>query len=238
MTDITDIVRIPIPEIIVPGKRLGRHICFDPRSVAYPAETASAVVSVKHASSGLPLDQGNVGSCTANALVGALNTVPHWKAGNPVLAEPDAVRLYSAEEVLEGFGPYPPNDQGGSGVEVCQAGKNAGLLNGYQWATGIEQALKALVIRPVITGLNWFDSFDNPDANGLVSIAPGATVRGGHEIVATQIDAPKQLVWFWNSWGSSWGLGGRFCMSWPTWNKLLQQGGDVTIPRTALGWKA
>jgi hypothetical protein len=71
-----------------------------------------------------------------------------------------------------------------------------------------------------------------------VSIAPGATVRGGHEIVATQIDAPKQLVWFWNSWGSSWGVGGRFCMSWPTWNKLLQQGGDVTIPRTALGWKA
>lgn len=232
-----------IPEVIVPGKRLGRHIHYDSRSDAYPAETAPALRTVTHRSSGLPLDQGQIGSCTANALVGALNTVPHWKEDQPLLAEPDAVNLYSEETTLEGD-PYPPNDPGGSGTEVCQAAKNAGLLNGYQHATGIDQALAALVIRPVITGINWFTSFDTPDASGLVAIAPNATVRGGHEIVAVAINVTEERVWFPNSWGLSWGVafagipGGCFAMSFTTWGTLLEQGGDCTIPRTAKGWEA
>jgi hypothetical protein len=226
-----------IPELVVPGKRLGRHVHFDSRSAAYPAETAPAVVSVTHQSAGLPLDQGEIGSCTANALVGALNTVPHWSPGAPTLAEPDAVALYSAETALEGS-PYPPNDPGGSGTEVCQAAKNAGMLDGYQHATGLDQALAALVIRPVIVGINWFDSFDTPGPQGVVAIAPGATVRGGHEVLATGIDAAAQLVWLWNSWGTPYGLGGRFAMSFSTLAALLGQGGDVTVPRTAPGWCA
>lgn len=231
------IVRIRIPELVVPGRRLGRHILIDSRSANYPAEVAPQIVSVRHPSSGLPLDQGQIGSCTANALVGALNTFPHYKPGQPVLAEPDAVKLYSAETTLEGD-PYPPNDPGGSGTEVCEAAKNAGMLVGYQHASTIDQALAALVIRPVITGVNWFTSFDQPDPTGLVAIAPGATVRGGHEFVGDEIDAVNELVWFENSWGLSYGIAGRFCMSFTTWETLLSQGGDVTVPRTALGWVA
>jgi len=75
---------------------------------------------------------------------------------------------------------------------------------------GIQHALQALVVRPVITGVNWYSSFDNPDPQtGMVAIAADATVRGGHEIVADGIDADKKLVWFWNSWGTQYGLGGR-----------------------------
>ncbi len=95
---------------------------------------------------------------------------------------------------------------------------------------GIEHALLALVLRPVITGINWYTSFDSAAADGLVAIAPGATVRGGHEVVADQIDAPRQLVWFWNSWGTSFGVGGRFAMSFDTWKQLLERTGDVTVP--------
>lgn len=233
----TDIVKIRIPEQIVPGKRLGRHIHIDPRSAAHPAELAPEIVSVTHQSAGLPLDQGDIGSCTANALVAALNTVPHWAPGQATLAEPDAVALYSAETALEGD-PYPPNDPGGSGTEVCQAAQAAGLLDGYQTAAGVDQALAALVIRPVIVGINWFTSFDTPDVNGVVAIAPGATVRGGHEVCANQIDAENELVWFWNSWGASYGVSGRFAMSFATLGTLLTQGGDVTVPRTAPGWVA
>ena len=233
----TAIVKIAIPETVVPGKRLGRHIHIDPRSAAYPAEGAPAVVTVTHESAGLPLDQGEIGSCTANALIGALNTVPHWSAGAPTLAEPDAVALYSAETALEGD-PYPPNDPGGSGTEVCQAALTEGMLDGYQTATGLDQALAALVIRPVIIGINWFTSFDAPGPHGLVAIAPGATVRGGHEVLANEIDAINELVWLWNSWGPSYGVGGRFCMSFTTLSTLLEQGGDVTVPRTAPNWHA
>jgi hypothetical protein len=54
----------------------------------------------------------------------------------------------------------------------------------------IEQALLALVLRPVITGVNWYGTFDTPDVNGLVQIKTGSYVRGGHEIVADEIIVP------------------------------------------------
>ena len=64
----------------------------------------------------------------------------------------------------------------------------------------------------------------------MVEITPGATIRGGHEIVADEIDADNELVWFWNSWGTTYGLGGRFCMAFATWGQLLKNQGDVTVP--------
>jgi hypothetical protein len=232
-----------IAETIVSGKRLGRHIHTDTRNANYPAETASEIRSVKHACAGLPLDQGDVGSCTAEALCGSLNTVPHWAAGNPTLTQKDAYALYGLETKDEGQ-PWPPNDPGGSGLEVCKVAKKLGYLDGYQHATTVDDALKALVIRPVITGVNWYTSFDTPDSNGVIAIARGATVRGGHEFVAVEIDATNSLVWFVQSWGLQYGVarnglaGGMFAMAFTTWGTLLNQQGDVTIPRTAKGWKA
>jgi hypothetical protein len=113
---------------------------------------------------------------------------------------------------------------------VCKAAKQLGLISAYHHAFGIDQALKALVVQPVITGIHWYSNFDHPDANGVVEIQPGATLRGGHEVLANEVDADKQLVWFWNSWGTIYGLSGRFCMSFDTWAKLLGEQGDVTVP--------
>jgi hypothetical protein len=217
-----------IDETIDPSRRLGRHVVHDPHSKGYPAARAPRIVSVRHAATGLPLNQGQIGSCTANALCGALDSAPNLNGGNP-LNEHEAIKVYELETRLEGQ-PYPPNDPGGSGLMVCKAAKQMGLISSYDHAFGIRHALEALVQRPVITGISWYDSFDNPDPSGLVRIAPGATVRGGHEIVADEIDAPNELVWFWNSWGPGWGVGGRFCMSFDTWDQLLQQNGDVTVP--------
>jgi hypothetical protein len=218
-----------LPEQRIDGKRLGRHVLHDARSRQFPAQTAAQITSVSHKATGLPLNQGNLGSCTANALCGALDSAPDFQGGSP-LTETNAVKLYELETKLEGE-PYPPNDPGGSGLMVCKAAKQEGLISSYQHAFGIEQALQALVLRPVITGISWYTSFDEPDPKtGEVAIAPGATVRGGHEIVADEIDAPNKLVWFWNSWGPSFGEGGRFCMSFDTWDQLLQERGDVTVP--------
>jgi hypothetical protein len=248
------IIRRHIPEIPVEGKPLGRHVHLDPRSLNFPAELAEQLVSVRHASSGLPLNQQDTSSCTAHAECGALNTTPHWHPGQPTLGEPDAYAVYSLEEQLLGYGPYPPNDNGGSGTEVCRAGKKLGWISSYQTATGIIAALRALALRPVITGTNWLTSFDQPDANGLVSIAPDATVRGGHEYMRDEIIVPdglvlttdeeilanldKILVGGFNSWGTSYGVGGRFYYTAKTWQTLLEQQGDVTVPRTAKGWIA
>lgn len=217
-----------LDEQVVEGARLGRHIEHDPRSRNFAAERAPQIKSVTHDATGLPLNQGQIGSCTANALCGALDSAPNFSGGSP-LNEGEAVKVYELETKLEGD-PYPPNDPGGSGLMVCKAAKQMGLISGYQHAFGIEHALEALVLRPVITGVSWYSSFDQPGSDGLVEIAPDATVRGGHEIVADEIDAENKLVWFWNSWGSGWGVGGRFCMSFDTWDQLLQQKGDVTVP--------
>ncbi|HEY4810163.1 MAG TPA: hypothetical protein VIH71_03800 [Solirubrobacteraceae bacterium] len=219
-----------IGEQVVGGKRLGRHIHHDERSRKHPAERAPEVKSVTHKATGLPLNQGELGSCTANALCGALDSAPNFSGGT-ALNEAEAVHVYEKETSLEGD-PYPPNDPGGSGLMVCKAAKDLGLISSYKHAFGIDHALQALVLRPVITGINWYTSFDTPSAEGLVEIAPGATVRGGHEIVADQIDAENELVWFWNSWGTVFAVGGRFCMSFSTWDQLLKEKGDVTVPLT------
>lgn len=223
------IVERRIEEHVVPGRRLGRHVLHDPRSTDYPAEKAPAVVSVTHAARGLPLNQGDIGSCTANALCGALDSAPDDASGKTYV-ERDAVALYEKETALEGD-PYPPNDPGGTGLMVCKAAVDLGWIRSYTHAFGVEHALLALVLRPVITGVNWYTSFDTPDlSTGLAEIAPGATVRGGHEVVADGIDAANQLVFLWNSWGPTWGLGGRFCWSFDTWERLLASQGDVTVP--------
>jgi hypothetical protein len=224
-----NIISVTLPEVQVEGRRLGRHVKHDPQSFQFQAGRAPKIVSVTHQQSGLPLDQGQLGSCTANALCGALDSAPDSKGGTP-LNETNAIRVYELETKLEGK-PYPPNDPGGSGLMVCKAAQELGMITSYNHAFGIQHALEALVVRPVITGINWYTSFDTPDPqSGLVQLAAGATIRGGHEIVADGIDAANQLVWFWNSWGTQYGLGGRFCMAFDTWDRLLQEQGDVTVP--------
>ena len=90
-----------LAEVRVEGKRLGRHIVHDQRSHAFAAEGAAKIVSVTHPSIGLSLDQGPTSSCTANALVGALNRGPNVPANGP-WTEKGAIRLYERETADEG----------------------------------------------------------------------------------------------------------------------------------------
>jgi len=222
--------KVHLHEHVVSGQRLGRHIQHDKRSLAFPAQRAPQIVSVDHNSRGLPLDQGNLGSCTANALIGALNSAPNLALSSPPMTEANALTLYELETRLEGQ-PYPPNDPGGTGLMVCKAAKQMGLITSYHHAFGIQHALEALVLRPVIFGITWMSSFDQPnDVNGLVEITSTATVRGGHEVCGDGIDVDNKLIWLWNSWGTNWGLGGRFCMSFDTMAQLLENYGDCTVP--------
>lgn len=219
-------------ETVVPGKRLGRHIDHDARAYAKPfAGPLKAVVSVTWPRNIPILDQGNVGSCTGNATVGALGTNPVYPAlpaNHPKLNEAEALKIYSAAEVIDGDGPYPPNDNGSTGPSAAKAAQNAGLIKGYNHYLDINSTLQALQLGPVIVGLSWYTSFDTPAANGVVSITKGATVRGGHEVVCRSYDASTQMLGFDNSWGTSFGVNGSFSMSVATLTTLLAQGGDTT----------
>lgn len=212
---------------------LGRHVEHDERSRDYPFEAVSAVPlkKVLWTRTGGPFDQGQLGSCTGNAIAGVLNTKPFHKTGK-TLTETDAVSIYSAATVVDGVpGTYPPDDTGSSGLAVCKVAQSRGLISGYRHAFSLEQALQALMVGPVITGVSWYESFDTPDSKGLVTI--GGSVRGGHEFEVRGYNPKTDLVCAENSWGKGWGvgaLGGIFYFTSKTWAALLADQGDVTVP--------
>jgi hypothetical protein len=223
-----------IEEVVVPGKRLGRHVNHDDRSLQYLLPEADTVATVQWSRVIEVLDQGNVGSCTGNACTGVLGTQPDDAdlaaliAAGLVLDENEALTLYSAAEVIDGDGPYPPNDNGSSGLSVAQAAKNAGLCSGYLHALSVAAAHNALQTGPFMVGSNWYTSMDTPDASGLVAIAADATVRGGHEYECIGYDEPSDRWHMVNSWGTGYGVAGHFYMDTPTLTRLLAEEGDVT----------
>ncbi len=214
--------------------RLGRLLEHDDRSRAFPfkAATRQVLQSVQHQSRIGILDQGGLGACTGFASIGAVGCDPFYRTipDPDTLDAGDARDIYSlATEIDEFPGQWPTDDTGSSGLAAAKACQLHGLIAGYQHAFSLADALAALQAGPVITGVNWYSSFDNPDSTGMVTLPSGAWVRGGHEICADGYDAADQVVWFRNSWGPGWGLGGRFCMHVETWAQLLAEDGDVTV---------
>lgn len=227
-----------LDEHVIEGKRLGRHVEHDPRSrdYAYEADVATTdYKTVHHRRYGSVLNQGQLGSCTGNACAGLINTAPEHTTPTlqATLHESDAVDLYELATHLDGIeGSYPPDDTGSSGLAVAKAALQKGYITSYKHAFTMSGALAALQKMPIITGVVWYEGFDNPDPNtGLVEIA--GQIRGGHEfeILGFQVEPNLDdcLLIAENSWGSEWGLTGRFKFTVATWRKLLADSGDATI---------
>jgi len=232
------VIRRILDEHVIEGKRLGRHIEHDPRSrdFAYDVKVAD-LVAVEHKRHGSIFDQGQLGSCTGNAACGAKNTEPLYHSGSThLIPESGAVDIYSLATRLDGMsdGYYPPTDTGSSGLAVSKAMKQEGMIGKYSHAFDMAAALAALQAGPVITGVAWYEGFDNPDANGLVKVS--GQIRGGHEIECLGYEPQGSnpddaLIKIANSWGTSWGVNGYFFWTVATWKFLLSsdQQGDVTI---------
>jgi C1A family cysteine protease len=199
----------------------------DPLSRNFPAPTATVLKTVTHKHYGPVLDQGKVGSCTGNATVDALMTAPMYVKGRD-LTEVDAQHLYSVATTFDDIpGTWPPDDTGSSGLAVAKAAKYKGYISAYSHAFGLDHALAAAVLAPVIVGINWYEGFFTPAANGFVTVS--GTVQGGHEIALIGVNVKSKYVTFINSWGDSWGKKGKFYMTFDTFSRLLSEEGDVTV---------
>jgi hypothetical protein len=167
-------------------------------------------------------------------MVGVLGTQGLYKPGTAkTLTEDLAVSIYGRATVIDPFdGSYPPDDTGSDGLSVCKAAKERGLIASYAHAFGLDHCLGALALSPVMVGSNWYEGMFDASPTGLVEIS--GPIAGGHEYVLSGIDVARKVVRAHNSWGPDWprrNANGVFYMSWSTLDRLLQEDGDVTVPR-------
>jgi hypothetical protein len=228
-----------LPRVDFPGMRLGRHVNHDPRSLRYLVAPQGAAVtpkSVKWTRHVAPFDQGDLGSCTANATAGLLCTDPYWstlpaEVKNALTSsDPEKnwiVPFYSEETQKDPFdGTYPPDDTGSDGLTAAKVAQGRGLISGYTHGTSLAAAHAAIQVAPFIIGIPWYQGMFNPDKNGILTIS--GAVAGGHEIEIEEYSLENDLWWITNSWNSSWGVKGRAAMSSATFQKLLANQGDLT----------
>ncbi len=214
----------------VPIPALGRLVEHDERSRRFVAPRADEPRSVLWGHHAPVLDQGNLGSCTGNALAQLINTDVFAPARpNGYLTEEDAVKIYSRGTVLDEYdGTYPPEDTGSSGLAVAKAAVEFGYFSTYNHSFGFDHFTATLQTQPVIVGTYWFSQMFKPDVDGIVRVQ--GMIEGGHEYLALGVEYETETLTFLNSWGSDWGLGGRFKMSFTDFSFLLNQEGDVTAP--------
>lgn len=227
------------------GKRLGRHVNHDPRSRQFRAPVAGVTPTSKvwkrHTG---PYDQGDLGSCTGNAIAGLVMTDPVWN-GHRRLHEASAVKIYKKATVLDPFpGQYPPDDTGSDGLDACRAAVSYRYATQYLWGFGIYDMVRIIsAIGPCAVGTDWMSGMDRYDPRGLVGI--DGSVRGGHEYevlgvhLDTSLGAPIGNVFeCQQSWGPGWGVKGtdgglgRFYVRINDMATLLERGGDVVTLAT------
>jgi hypothetical protein len=226
-----------------PQYKLGRVVDHDPRNRQYALPEPEATVAykaVRWTRRAPVLDQGQVGSCTGNAAAGWLGTDNAARQGLTELAGHErvdellALSIYSAAEVIDGDGPYPPNDNGSSGPSVAKVLKARGLSGDYLHAFTPAAADAALHRGPGMAGTNWYQSMFKPAAGGTLTVNKSSGLAGGHEYVIdeVEVDAAGNVtaVWMTNSWGESWGINGRARILRKDFEALLADDGDFTVP--------
>lgn len=232
-----------------PGQHLGRHVEHDPRSLRYAHGVlpASAIQPVSWTRRIPILDQGDLGSCTGNALTGVLGTDSAGRtatgtvavvadvkgvftAGVYALDESFATLAYELNTHLDSVrGQYPPDDTGSSGIACGKTGQQLGLLTGYTHAFSLDALKSALQTSAVMIGIVWLNSMFDPKSDGTVVVDQSSGVAGGHELVVSAWDGSRFRLD--NSWGASWGDAGSGWVSEADMRWLLSQDGDVTVPQ-------
>lgn len=181
-------------------------------------------------------DQGQLGSCTANALVGALEYL-ELKDGKP-LADLSRLFVYYNERALEGT---VASDSGAMIRDGIKSLAKQGVCSEKAWPYRINrftakpsakcyaEALTHKVTSyariqtladmraclaggfPFVFGFSVYESMETPevDRSGNVPLpVHGEQLLGGHAVLAVGYDDVRRVINFRNSWGSGWGDGG------------------------------
>lgn len=187
-------------------------------------------------------DQGNLGSCTANAL-GAAYQMVQKKMGK-FSKMPSRLFIYYNERILErtvnidsgatlrngiktmslqGVAPeeHWPYDIAKftkrPTVKAYSTGRNYTVSSYARLDNSSLKQLKSCLVEgyPFVFGFSVYNSFENGDValTGIMKM-PATDERniGGHAVMAVGYDDAKQAFLIRNSWGSKWGQKGYFWM--------------------------
>ncbi|WP_183561240.1 C1 family peptidase [Mucilaginibacter sp. SP1R1] len=187
-------------------------------------------------------DQGQLGSCTANAIAGAFE-FELMKQKLPVFT-PSRLFIYYNERVLEG---HVKEDSGAQLRDGVKSVATLGVCDEAKWPYNVSQFAKKptkvlytqakknqalqytrlnnTVINelktclaggnPFVLGFTVYQSFEGDEIakTGIMTMpAKNESVLGGHAVLAVGYDDSKNAFIIRNSWGSDWGLSGYFYM--------------------------
>jgi len=167
-------------------------------------------------------NQGSTSQCVGFAWHGLLRALPHLQR------KPDASSIYhEAQKQDEWDGEDYDGTSVRAGAKVLQ---EAGKLASYIWAFDLETALDWMGSKgPTVWGVNWYQKMFTPDPmTGLVTMS--GKLVGGHAVVCLGFDEKKEWLIFQNSWGTDYGLHGRFKMRYADAKRLISEEAEVCAP--------
>ncbi|GAC1310959.1 MAG: C1 family peptidase [Mucilaginibacter sp.] len=187
-------------------------------------------------------DQGQIGSCTANAIGGAFEFGLRKQGLSDFM--PARLFIYYNERAMEGDvgtdggaqirdgvksaatqgvcnetqWPYDPNRLFTKPTDACYQAALSNLVEQYISLdnTDINQLKSCLSAgNPFVFGFTVYQNFESATVaqTGILPMpAPDESAIGGHAVLAVGYDDSKNAFIVRNSWGTEWGLAGYFYM--------------------------
>jgi C1A family cysteine protease len=182
-------------------------------------------------------DQGQLGSCTANAIAGAIEFDQRKQRSTEFI--PSRLFIYYNERVIEGTvnqdsgaqirdgiksvatigappetdWPYALDDFAKKPPQKAYSDAKSDVVTSYARVTQDLMQMRGCLAAgfPFVFGFTVYESFESEAVaqTGMVPM-PSSTeaVKGGHAVVSVGYDDTRRLFYVRNSWGSSWGDNG------------------------------
>jgi len=214
------------------------HELPDIRDISYKGQTVVLPKSVDLTANCSPVEnQGSLGSCTANALVGILE---YNEPKDSAFVDLSRLFIYYNERALEGNVNYDSGAMIRDGIKtlakcgVCdekiwpyiiskfrekpnkkcyQDAKKRKIISYATMDTLLEMKQCLADGFPFAFGFTVYESFESQEVadTGIATLPePGERPIGGHAVVGVGYDDDKQMIKVRNSWGKDWGQKGYF----------------------------
>jgi C1A family cysteine protease len=199
-------------------------------------------------------DQGQIGSCTANALVGCLEFLENknkWDFTDlsrlfiyynerfleDTISQDSGATLRDGIKVLKNFGvcaekiwPYTQSRLFTKPTATAYKSALENRISSYERLTNLNDFRDCLAQRySFVFGIEVFEAIESADVKktGLIPMPRVYEKKlGGHALVAVGYDDNKELLMVRNSWGTDWGVGGY---GWIPYDYLRSYGADFWV---------